>query len=113
MGQMPDRLASLPTAALAAILGAACLAVLAVAFVAGRMSAPSHATAATSLTAVRLDSTGISLPQLSQAVPLPALAAAPAVAPTTAPATPAVPVQHVQRTKPAHAGAPVDIVGSG
>jgi hypothetical protein len=104
-----SRLAALPTAAAAAVLVGACLIVLAVAFLAGRLTAPAHGATGPELHAIHGTDAGLSLPHLSQALPLPALAAAarPAARPVVTP----TPVVH--RTKPKHAGGPVDIVGSG
>ena len=99
-------LASAPTAAVVGLIGLGCLALLACAFVIGRLTAPSGADAAPALVPVSGSSARLALPQLSQAVPVPALAATPA------PAT-AAPKQVVHRTKPKRAGAPVDISGSG
>jgi len=101
-------LASLPTAAVVAALGLGCLAVLAAAFAIGRATAPSGSHAAPALVPARSSGAQLALPQLSQAVPVPALASTPAPA-HTAPA----PKQVVHRTKPKRAGAPVDITGSG
>jgi hypothetical protein len=111
---MGDRLSSLSTTALAAAIASACVVVLAAAFAVGRATAPDHASAAT-LTPLHVSRGGMPLPRLSDAVPLPALAAAPAKPARVAPARsrPAVPVQHVHRAKPRKAGGPVDITGSG
>jgi hypothetical protein len=105
---MSDRVASLSTPALVALLGGACLVVLAGAFAVGRATAPSGRHAAPALVSVSGSGAQLSLPQLSQAVPVPALAATPR---PPAPAT--APKQVVHRTKPKRAGAPVDITGSG
>jgi hypothetical protein len=107
---VPSRLAALPTAAAAAVLAGGCLVVLALAFLAGRLTAPAHGATGPELVVVHGTGAGLSLPHLSQALPLPALAAAPKPA-----AKPVViaPKPVVHRTKPKHAGGPVDIVGSG
>jgi hypothetical protein len=103
--------AALPTAAAAAVLAGACLVVLALAFLAGRLTAPAHSASGPELRPVHATGAGLSLPHLSQALPLPALAA-----PVTKPKPTVVvkaPKPVVHRTRPKHAGAPVDIVGSG
>lgn len=111
----------------ALIAGAVGCAVLALAVVAGRMTASSKAAAAPTLATVHAAGSAISLPQLSQASPLPALAARPAPAQTAAqtPVATQVPaelptVQPVQIQVPAIPKAPkrtsvkpVRIVGSG
>jgi hypothetical protein len=111
MTRMLDRL---PIPAAAALLGAAALAVLAIAFAAGRMTAASGTQTAAALTPVRSSAASLSLPQLSQALPLPALAAEPVTTTANVTTTAAVTVQpqvsHRSRSK---AGGPVDIVGSG
>jgi hypothetical protein len=114
---MFDRLTSTSAAALAALAAAV---LLAVAFGVGRMTAPSDAQGAPAFSAARGTSAPLSLPHLSQAVPLPALADTPAPAParvaTPKPATRvATPVvkPRIHRSKPASPGAPVDVVGSG
>jgi hypothetical protein len=104
---MFDRLTSTSAAALAAL---AAVALLVLAFGVGRLTAPSAAGSAPALSPVRGTSAPLSLPHLSQAVPLPALTAAPA--PATRPAAPVV-KPHIHRSKPASPGAPVDVVGSG
>lgn len=106
---MIRRLPSLPTAAVVALLGLACAALLACAFAAGRVTAPSDRHAEPALVPVAGGGAQLSLPQLPQAVPVPALAAA--APPPAAAAT--APKQVVHRTKPKRSGAPVDITGSG
>jgi hypothetical protein len=106
---VPRRLAALPTAAAAAVLAGGCLVVLALAFLAGRLTAPAHAATGPELRVIHGTGAGLSLPHLSQALPLPALA--PAAKPPAKVVTAPKPVVH--RTKPKHAGGPVDIVGSG
>lgn len=103
-------LASLPTAAVVALLGLGCLALLAAAFAVGRVTAPSGGHTAPALVPVVGVGAQLALPELSQAVPVPALAATPAPA-QAAPAPAPAPVVH--RTKPRRVGAPVDITGSG
>jgi hypothetical protein len=108
---VPSRLAALPTAAAAAVLAGACLVVLALAFLAGRLTAPAHGATGPQLQVVHGTGAPLSLPHLSQALPLPALAAA-----ATKPKPRVIvraPKPVVHRTKPKHAGGPVDIVGSG
>jgi hypothetical protein len=107
---VPTRLAALPTAAAAAVLAGGCLIVLALAFLVGRLTAPAHAAAGPELHVIHGSGPGLSLPHLSQALPLPALAAA-AKPPVAAVVVAPKPVVH--RSKPKHAGGPVDIVGSG
>lgn len=105
---MKDRLAS--TNVKVALLGVGCLLVLALAFGLGRATAPG-AKAAPALVPVAGSQAGLSLPHLSQALPVPALAAAPVVEkPPPARAT-ISPVIH--RHKASKPGGPVDIVGSG
>jgi hypothetical protein len=112
---MFDRLTSTSAAALAALTAAV---LLAVAFGVGRTTAPSDAQGAPAFSAARGTSAPLSLPHLSQAVPLPALAATPAPARVATPkpaarvATPVV-KPRIHRSKPASPGAPVDVVGSG
>jgi hypothetical protein len=108
---VPSPLAALPTAVAAAVLAGACVIVLALAFTAGRLTAPAHGSGGPELTAVHGKGAGLSLPHLSQALPLPALAAA-ATKPKPTVLVKA-PQRVVHRTKPKHARAPVDIVGSG
>jgi hypothetical protein len=111
----------------ALIAGVAACVLLALAVLAGRMTASSTAATAPTLAPVHSSSSTISLPQLSQASPLPALAAEPKVvkAPTQVPVAtpiqtelPAVqPVQIQVPTipkAPKHTSVkPVRIVGSG
>lgn len=99
-----------PTSFLAAS-GLAALVVFAAAFVAGRLTAPSSGANGPTLQALHAAGTPRSLPHLSQAVPLPALAAAPA--PAARQAAPAAIVPQIHRSKPSKPGGPVDIVGSG
>jgi hypothetical protein len=108
---VPRPLAALSPAAAAAVLAGACLIVLALAFMAGRLTAPAHGSSRPELTTVHGTGAGLSLPHLSQALPLPALAAAATKPKPTVLVKAPKPVVH--RTKPKHAGAPVDIVGSG
>jgi hypothetical protein len=100
-----DRLTSTSAAALVAL---AAIALLVVAFGVGRMTAPSSASGAPALSPARDTSAPLSLPHLSQAVPLAALTEAPAAPPPRVVIKP-----RIQRSKPARPGGPVDIVGSG
>jgi hypothetical protein len=107
-----------------AAIAAACagVAVFALAFFAGRLTAPSHAQAAPALTPVHGQATGMSLPQLSQAAPVPPMAAKPkpqikvkvrtvhVPVPTT---TPAAPPAVRQKPAPKKKQSPVTIVGNG
>lgn len=106
---MLDRFSSTAFVASAA---AAALAVFALAFLVGRMTAPSS-TGATgpALAPLHAPRATVTLPHLSQAVPLAGLRSAPA--PVVQPAPPVVAPPRVHRSKPKRAGAPVDIVGSG
>jgi hypothetical protein len=104
------------TAALAA--GVAAVAVAAGAFAAGRLTASDGQAPAPRLVAAHVGGAAVSLPHLSSAAPLPALAATPKprVVTQPAPAAPA-PVQLAPLpTPPKHANPkakPVRIVGSG
>jgi len=95
----------------AAAAGAAALVVFLLAFAAGRFTAPTSAARAPALAPLRSSGSAVSLPHLSQAVPLAGLQQAPAPVVRSAPARPIVPKVH--RTKPKKRGGPVDIVGSG
>jgi hypothetical protein len=101
-----ERLAS--TNVKVALLGAGCVVALALAFGLGRATAPG-ARAAPSLVPIAGSQAGLSLPHLSQALPVPALAAA--VARPSRPRATISPVIH--RHKASKPGGPVDIVGSG
>jgi hypothetical protein len=103
------RLASLSTTVKAGLLAGGCVAVLALAFALGRATAPAPE-GGPSLVSVASSQGGLSLPHLSQALPVPALAAAPVAkaAPARVPITPVI--HRKKATKP---GGPVDIVGSG
>lgn len=108
----------------AAAVAVAGLAVFALAFFVGRLTAPAHAQASPALTPVHGSAPGMSLPQLSQAAPVPPLAAkpkpqirvkvrtVPVPAPTTTAVTPPAPQKKKApaRTK---APSPVTIVGHG
>ena len=94
----------------AALAGAAALAVFGVAFAAGRVTAPSTKPSPPARRALRATGAPLSLPHLSQAVPLAALRPAPAPVVQRAPA---LPKPQIRRKKPARTGAPVDITGSG
>ncbi len=109
---VPSRLAALPPAAAAAVVAGLCLVVLALAFLAGRLTAPAHGAAAPPLRVVHGTGAALALPHLSQALPLPALAPAPAK-PRPIVKVVKAPKPVVHRTKPRRAGGPVDIVGSG
>jgi hypothetical protein len=103
-----DRLTSTPAAALAVL---AAVTLLVAAFGVGRLTAPSDAPGAPALSPVHGTSAPLSLPHLSQAMPLAALAATPA--PVTRPAARIVVRPRIHRSKPKKPGGPVDIVGSG
>jgi hypothetical protein len=100
------------------------IAVLVLAFLAGRLTAPSDAHAAPALTPVHGRATGMELPQLSQAAPVPPLAArpkpritvkvrtVPVPVPTTTAVAPAPKPKHKAPAKK-KAPSPVTIVGHG
>jgi len=97
----------------AAAAGAAALVVFLLAFAAGRFTAPSSAASAPALAPLHSSAPAISLPHLSQAVPLAGLRQAPAPVVRSVPAAAAPIVPRVRRSKPKKPGGPVDIVGSG
>src|SRR4051794_11134132 len=114
-----DRLSS---TAFAVAASAAALVVFALAFLAGRLTAPSSAATAPTLAPLPASRAAVTLPHLSQAVPLAGLRSAPAPVVRPAPAVRRVPAvrpaqavapPRVHRSKPKKRGAPVDIVGSG
>jgi hypothetical protein len=108
-------------AAVAAAVGG--VAVFALAFFGGRLTAPAHAQAAPALTPVHGSTSGMSLPQLSEAAPVPPLAAKPKpqikvkvrTIHVPGPTTTAAPVTAPKQKAPARkkAPSPVTIVGHG
>ena len=109
----------------AAAVAVAGLAVFALAFFAGRLTAPAHAQASPALTPVHGSAPGMSLPQLSQAAPVPPLAAkpkpqirvkvrtVPVPAPTTTAAAPPTVAPKKKAPAKKKAPSPVTIVGHG
>jgi hypothetical protein len=105
-------------------VGAAGIAAFAAAFFAGRLTAPAHAQATPALTPVHGRASGMSLPQLSQAAPVPPLAAKPKpqikvkvrTVHVPVPTTTAVAPVAAKKKAPAgkkNAPSPVTIVGHG
>jgi hypothetical protein len=107
-----------PSLAAALAAGLVAVAIAGGAFAAGRLTAPDRRPATPRLAAARLTGAAVSLPRLSSAAPLPALAATPKprVVTQAAPTVPAPVRLAPLPTPPKHANPkakPVRIVGSG